>query len=98
MAKRSIAYNNLQEKIHITAGNIAEASSIYGKHSFDAIVTNPPYMIDKHGLKNPALPKAIARHEILCRMWYEKVQTYLNPKKAYLWFTDLSDWQKYSSK
>lgn len=84
MAKRSIAYNNLQEKIHITAGNIAEASSIYGKHSFDAIVTNPPYMNDKHGFKNPALPKAIARHEILCTLEdvVRESANILKPKKS----------------
>jgi len=68
MAKRSVAYNKLQERIHITVGNIKDASSIFGKHSFDAVVTNPPYINDKHGLKNPDFPKAIARHEILCTL------------------------------
>ena len=29
---------------------------------------NPPYMNDQHGLKNPDLPKAIARHEVLCTL------------------------------
>ena len=32
------------------------------------ITTNPPYMNDSHGLKNPDLPKAIARHEVLCNL------------------------------
>lgn len=68
MARRSVEYNQLQDKIQITVGNIAEASAIYGNCSFDAVVTNPPYMNDKHGLKNPDLPKAIARHEILCSL------------------------------
>lgn len=68
MAKRSIAYNDLQQRIHVTIGNLIEASSIYGNQSFDAVVTNPPYMNNKHGLKNPELPKAIARHEILCSL------------------------------
>lgn len=68
MAQRSVAYNRLQEKIHITAGDIKNASSIFGNSSFDAVVTNPPYMNDKHGLKNPDLPKAIARHEVLCTL------------------------------
>ena len=30
------------------------------------VTCNPPYMIGQHGLTNPHLPKAIARHEILC--------------------------------
>lgn len=84
MARRSIAYNHLQERIRITTGNIAEASSIYGKHSFDAVVTNPPYMNDKHGLKNPNLPKAIARHEILCNLEdvIRESAKVLKPKKS----------------
>ncbi len=68
MATRSVAYNNLENRIHITVGNITAASSLFGKDTFDAVVTNPPYMIEKHGLKNPELPKAIARHEILCTL------------------------------
>ena len=39
MARRSVAYNGLQELIHITTGNIAEASSLFGCSSFDAVVT-----------------------------------------------------------
>ena len=32
------------------------------------MTSNPPYMNDAHGLKNPDLPKAIARHEVLCTL------------------------------
>ena len=35
---------------------------------FDVIVTNPPYMLNQHGLQNPGDAKAIARHEILCTL------------------------------
>lgn len=68
MAKRSVAFNKLEDRICITKGDIKEASSIYGAASFDAITTNPPYMNNNHGLKNPDMPKAIARHEILCTL------------------------------
>lgn len=68
MARRSVAYNHLEDRIHITTGNITEASALFGNQSFDAVVTNPPYMNDMHGLKNPELPKAIARHEVLCTL------------------------------
>ena len=68
MARRSVAYNHLEDRIHITTGSIVEASALFGNQSFDAVVTNPPYMNDMHGLKNPELPKAIARHEILCTL------------------------------
>jgi tRNA1(Val) A37 N6-methylase TrmN6 len=84
MARRSVAYNHLEGKIHITTGNITEASSLFGKNSFDAVVTNPPYMNDKHGLKNPELPKAIARHEILCSLddVLRESASVLKPKKS----------------
>lgn len=68
MAKRSVALNNLQEKITIVQGDIREAETLFGAASFDVITCNPPYMIGQHGLQNPDAPKAIARHEILCTL------------------------------
>jgi len=68
MARRSVAMNDLQEKIDIVTGDIKEASAIFGKAKFDVVTCNPPYMNDMHGLKNPDMPKAIARHEVLCSL------------------------------
>ena len=68
MARRSVALNQLQEKIEIVTGDIKEASALFGKARFDVVTSNPPYMNDQHGLKNPDLPKAIARHEVLCSL------------------------------
>lgn len=68
MARRSVAYNNLGEKISIVNGDIKEASLIFGAASFDVVTTNPPYMTGNHGIVNPNLPKAIARHEIHCTL------------------------------
>lgn len=66
MARRSVAYNHLEDKISIVTGDIKEAGSLLGAASFDVITCNPPYMIGGHGLQNPSVPKMIARHEILC--------------------------------
>ena len=68
MAGRSVALNGLEEKIDIVAGDIKEAGRIFDAASFDVITCNPPYMIGRHGLKNPEDAKAIARHEILCTL------------------------------
>lgn len=68
MARRSVAYNGLQDRIRIVTGDIREASSLFGKASFDVVTSNPPYINDRHGLKNPKLPKAIARHEVMCTL------------------------------
>ena len=68
MASRSVELNRLQERISVVNGDIKEASFIFGKGVFDVVTTNPPYMNDQHGLKNPELPLAIARHEVLCSL------------------------------
>lgn len=68
MAKRSIQWNQLENRITIHQGDIKEASALLGRGKYDTITVNPPYMTEHHGLKNPHLPKAIARHEILCTL------------------------------
>lgn len=68
MARRSVALNGLDQKIKVVTGDIKEASKIFGTSQFQVVTTNPPYMNDQHGLKNPDLPKAIARHEVLCSL------------------------------
>lgn len=68
MAARSVIWNHLQDRITIVQGDIREASRIFGTASFDIITVNPPYMNDMHGLKNPSMARAIARHEILCTL------------------------------
>ena len=68
MAARSVNLNHLEEKIEIVNGDIKEASRIFGAASFDVVTTNPPYMNDAHGLKNPTEVKAISRHEVPCTL------------------------------
>lgn len=68
MARRSVCYNHLEDKINIEVGNIKDASHQFGASSFHVVTTNPPYMTGQHGLTNPNAAKAIARHEILCNL------------------------------
>lgn len=68
MARRSVKLNSLEEKVEIVTGDIKEASAIFGRSVFDVVTSNPPYMIYNHGLVNPHMPKAIARHEVLCSL------------------------------
>lgn len=68
MASRSVALNGLQDRVAIVRGDIKEASQLFGKASFDVVTSNPPYMNDQHGLKNPQEMKAISRHEVLCTL------------------------------
>ena len=68
MARRSVAYNHLEDSISIVTGDIKEAAALFGAAAFDVVTCNPPYMTGNHGLVNPEQPKAIARHEILCNL------------------------------
>lgn len=68
MAGRSVRYNHLEDDVEIVQGDIKEAADIFGAASFDVVTSNPPYMIGQHGLRNPDMPKAIARHEVLCNL------------------------------
>ena len=68
MARRSVAHNGLENKIDIVTGDIKEASHIFGNDSYEVIVSNPPYMIGEHGLKNDNEALYIARHEALCTL------------------------------
>lgn len=68
MARRSVELNGLSGKIEIVTGDIREADRLFQSASFDVITTNPPYMIEAHGLQNPVAPKAIARHEVCCTL------------------------------
>lgn len=64
MAQRSVDMNGLGDKVDIVCGNICDAVSIFGKASFDAIVTNPPYKRSGSGIINSCDAKTVARHEI----------------------------------
>lgn len=68
LARRSVKENGLENDISIIDGDIREAVSLFGAASFSMITCNPPYMTEHHGLLNPAEPKAVARHEILCTL------------------------------
>ena len=65
MARRSVEYNGLSDRISIVTGDMCRASEIFGRGSFEVVTCNPPYMIEGHGLKNPDDPLAIARHELM---------------------------------
>lgn len=68
MAQRSVRYNDLEARISIVCGDIKDAAERFGASSFDVVTSNPPYMIDAHGLKNNLDAKTIARHEVLCSL------------------------------
>jgi len=68
MAKRTMKMNRLEEKIEIVNTDLKNAPDVLGVNKFDAVTTNPPYMISGGGLINPEDKKALSRHEIMCNL------------------------------
>ncbi len=68
LARRSVEYNGLMDKISIEEGDVCNASQIFGRESMEVITVNPPYMIGQHGITNDADAMTIARHEIKCTL------------------------------
>ncbi|MCD8396992.1 MAG: tRNA1(Val) (adenine(37)-N6)-methyltransferase [Lachnospiraceae bacterium] len=68
MAARSVLLNDLSGQIEIVKGDIREADVLFAPASFDTVTSNPPYLQGSHGLLNPDMEKAAARHEILCTL------------------------------
>lgn len=67
MARRSVKGNKI-DNIEIVNGDIKAVSKIFKRNAFDVVTSNPPYMINEHGIANTEAPKQIARHEILCNL------------------------------
>ena len=68
MANRSIKLNNLEDEIKILNVDLKEVTNHLEPHSFDAVVSNPPYKLYNSGIKNPTDQKAISRHEVMCTL------------------------------
>lgn len=90
MAKRSVAYNEKEDKVHIVQGDIREATSFFEAASFDVVTSNPPYLNQSNGRVSEASHKAIARHELFCT--FEDVvkprRSFCVPAGVFIWYTD----------
>ena len=68
MAKKSIELNDLQNKIEILNIDLKQLPNTFPKHSFDCVVSNPPYMKKGGAIVNIDDNFAISRHEIHCSL------------------------------
>ncbi len=64
MARHSVWFNHLEDKISIIHGDMKKLDGIFGPESIDWVISNPPYYPVGSGRINPHAEKAIARHEI----------------------------------
>lgn len=68
MAKKSIEYNNLQEKYEMINGDIKKITNLIEKESFDVVTANPPYKKENSGIENKDQTQFIARYEASCNL------------------------------
>jgi tRNA1(Val) A37 N6-methylase TrmN6 len=69
MAERSIAYNELGDRLQMVHGDIKEAPQQLGFEQYDVVTCNPPYFpTPSKDEINENEHFAIARHEILCTL------------------------------
>ena len=62
---RNISLNDLSERVRIIHSDVKllTKDKILSTNSFDAVLSNPPYVSGNGGLKNKMAAKTIARHE-----------------------------------
>jgi tRNA1(Val) A37 N6-methylase TrmN6 len=68
MAKRSVKYNELEEKMSFINGDLKDIQLLKSLEKVDVVTVNPPYKAQSSGLLNPNDKNAIARHEICCTL------------------------------
>ena len=68
MAKRSIKYNNLQEKVKFIEGDLKDIKLLKDIEKADVVTVNPPYKTQGTGIININDKNAISRHEICCTL------------------------------
>jgi len=64
MAERSVAANQMEERIAIQHGDIRNIRKSFPADSFEVVISNPPYIPVDEGNLNPDDEKAVARHEV----------------------------------
>lgn len=64
LAKKNVLLNHLDGRVSILQKDFRGLKKAFPPGSFDVVLSNPPYRRYRTGRVNPALEKAIARHEI----------------------------------
>lgn len=68
IAGRNVALNGVAARAAVVHGDIRKVKDLFAPQSFDEVISNPPYLAVAAGRINPDQERAVARHEILCRI------------------------------
>lgn len=69
MAKRSVEYNHLEDRIQLIHDDMKNMPEVLGYGKFDVVTCNPPYFpVKERAIINENEHLAIARHEIYCTL------------------------------
>lgn len=66
LAWRNVQLNRCEDRVHIVNADLRELRGVLPGGTFDAVVSNPPYIAARSGKANPETEKAVARHELCC--------------------------------
>ncbi len=64
MAKKSVAYNGLQERITMIKGDLRDLEEVRNLPKVDVVTVNPPYKKENSGILNEKDSLTMARHEV----------------------------------
>lgn len=67
-ARANVAEGGFGERVDIVLGDLRSPPPALQGERFDVVVSNPPYYPVTHGHVNPDGQRAIARHEVACRL------------------------------
>ena len=63
-ARRSVALNELQQRVTIVAGDLRQEHPELAPQSFDVVLANPPFRRPGTGRLSPGSERSAARHEL----------------------------------
>lgn len=64
LARKTVAYNGLQERVRICQGDLRDAGAVPAGETFELVVANPPYLPPDAACASPNAQRAAARLEL----------------------------------
>jgi tRNA1Val (adenine37-N6)-methyltransferase len=68
LARRNVEINGCQRAVSLALGDLRCTQRMFPREGFAHVLSNPPYRSPARGWTNPDEEKAVARHELHCRL------------------------------